>query len=90
MKTPVAPGLRRFLARLLLALALVAAPALAFAGPRSGSSFGGRLGFRNGGGYSMPRSSGSGYGYNNGGGYNNNRRTNGTWSNGNRPSWWPF
>jgi len=29
-------------------------------------------------------------GYNNGGGYNNNRRTNGTWSNGNRPSWWPF
>jgi len=28
-------------------------------------------------------------GYNNGGGYNN-RRTNGTWSNGNRPSWWPF
>ncbi len=30
---------------------------------------------------------------NNGGGYNNgrtNRRTNGTWTNGNRPSWWPF
>jgi uncharacterized membrane protein len=69
MKIPVAPGLRRFLARLLLVLALVAAPALAFAGPRSGSSFGGRLGFRNGGGYSMPRSSGSGYGYNNGGGH---------------------
>jgi hypothetical protein len=26
----------------------------------------------------------------NGGGYNNNRRTNGGWNNGNRPSWWPF
>jgi len=62
-----APGLRRLLARLVLALTLVALPTAALAGPRSGSSFGGRLGFRNGGGYSMPRSSGSGYGYNGGG-----------------------
>jgi len=40
-------------------LALLAAPAMALAG-RSGGSFGGRTGFRSGGGFSMPRSS-SGY-----------------------------
>jgi uncharacterized membrane protein len=49
-----------------LAFALFAlAPALAAAGPRSGGSFGGRLGFRSGGGMSMPSSpgySGGGYG----------------------------
>jgi uncharacterized membrane protein len=48
-------------------VALLALPALALAGPRSGSSFGGRLGFRNGGGFSMPRSGSSGYGYSGGG-----------------------
>ena len=37
-------------------LTLLLLPALALAGPRSGGSFGGRLGFRSGGGYSMPRS----------------------------------
>jgi uncharacterized membrane protein len=45
-------------------LTLVIAPAVALAGPRSGGSFGGRTGFRSGGGssYSMPRSySGGGY-----------------------------
>ena len=42
-------------------------PTLALAGPRSGGSFGGRLGFRNGGGFNMPRSGSSGYGY--GGGH---------------------
>src|SRR4051794_29542972 len=41
---------------ILAALTLLVLPALAFAGPRSGGSFGGRLGFRSGGGYSMPRS----------------------------------
>ncbi len=55
------------------ALALFAlAPALAFAGPRSGASFGGRQGFRSGGGMSMPSSpgySGGGYGRSYGGGY---------------------
>ena len=46
-------------------------PALALAGPRSGGSFGGRSGFRSGGGFSMPRSSspgGGGYGNRYGGG----------------------
>ncbi len=55
------------------ALALFAlAPAIAAAGPRSGGSFGGRLGFRSGGGMSMPSSpgySGGGYGRPYGGGY---------------------
>jgi uncharacterized membrane protein len=55
------------------ALALFAlAPASAAAGPRSGGSFGGRLGFRSGGGMSMPSSpgySGGGYGRPYGGGY---------------------
>jgi uncharacterized membrane protein len=63
--------LRRALSFLLLLVALTAALAgPALAGPRSGSSFGGRLGFRSGGGMSAPgysgggyRSPGSGYGY---------------------------
>lgn len=41
-------------------------PSIALAGPRSGSSFGGRLGFRSSGGFGAPRSS-SGYGYRGGG-----------------------
>jgi uncharacterized membrane protein len=41
---------------LLAVLAMLVLPALALAGPRSGGSFGGRLGFRSGGGSSMPRS----------------------------------
>src|SRR4051812_25013971 len=40
----------------LAVLTIVLLPALALAGPRSGGSFGGRLGFRSGGGYSAPRS----------------------------------
>ncbi|HVY37152.1 MAG TPA: DUF1517 domain-containing protein [Polyangia bacterium] len=65
--------LRRALSFLLLLVALTAAlggPALA--GPRSGSSFGGRLGFRSGGGMSAPSYSGGGYrspGYGSGYGY---------------------
>jgi uncharacterized membrane protein len=63
--------LRRALSFLLLLAALTAALAApAMAGPRSGSSFGGRLGFRSGGGMSAPgysgggyRSPGAGYGY---------------------------
>lgn len=39
-------------------------PTLALAGPRSGGSFGGRLGFRSGGGMTAPRSSYSGGGSN--------------------------
>jgi uncharacterized membrane protein len=57
----------RWLTSLVLALLLLA-PALAFAGPRSGGSFGGRLGFRSGGGMSMPSSPGTAPGYS-GGGY---------------------
>lgn len=73
-KKTLRPGQQRRGPRLGLALALwallVAAPALALAGPRSGGSFGGRLGFRNsGGGYNMPRSSGYGSGYGYGGGH---------------------
>jgi uncharacterized membrane protein len=53
-------------------LAMVAMPALALAGPRSGGSFGGRTGFRSGGGSSFSgggRSySGGGYGSGYGGG----------------------
>jgi uncharacterized membrane protein len=41
---------------ILAVLAMLVLPALALAGPRSGGSFGGRLGFRSGGGSSMPRS----------------------------------
>ena len=51
-----------------LALALLLVPMLALAGPRSGGSFGGRLGFRSGGGLSMPRGySGGGSSYYGGG-----------------------
>jgi uncharacterized membrane protein len=47
-----------------LALGLFAlAPAIAAAGPRSGGSFGGRLGFRSGGGMSTPSPGYSGGGY---------------------------
>ncbi len=65
--------LRRALSFLLLLAVLTAGlvgPALA--GPRSGSSFGGRLGFRSGGGMSAPGYSGGGYrspGYGYGSGY---------------------
>jgi uncharacterized membrane protein len=73
----VAPGCvrasgrgRRFAAALIIALfALLSAPA--WAGPRSGGSFGGRLGFRSGGGFSSPGFSGGGFrtpGYGYGGG----------------------
>src|SRR5947208_3163973 len=40
----------------LAVLTIVLLPALALAGPRSGGSFGGRLGFRSGSGFSAPRS----------------------------------
>jgi uncharacterized membrane protein len=60
---------RRFVGIVALWIALLALPTLALAGPRSGGSFGGRLGFRNGGGFSMPRSGSSGYGYGSGGGH---------------------
>ncbi len=54
--------LRRALSLLLVLVALTAALAgPALAGPRSGSSFGGRLGFRSGGGMSSPAYSGGGY-----------------------------
>jgi uncharacterized membrane protein len=49
---------------LLAFFALVFSPALALAGPRSGGSFGGRLGFRSSPGMTMPRSySGGGSSY---------------------------
>jgi len=57
----------RWLKVLVLAL-VVLSPALALAGPRSGGSFGGRLGFRSGGGMTAPRSySGGGNNYYGGG-----------------------
>jgi len=52
----------RWLAVLVLALAAFAATP-AFAGPRSGGSFGGRLGFRSGGGMTAPSPGYSGGGY---------------------------
>jgi uncharacterized membrane protein len=60
----------RFLLLLVVVTAGLVGPALA--GPRSGSSFGGRLGFRSGGGMSAPGYSGGGYrspGYGYGSGY---------------------
>jgi uncharacterized membrane protein len=64
--------LRRALSFVLLLAMLVAGLAgSAFAGPRSGSSFGSRQGFRSGGGMSSPSYSGGGYqspGYGYGGG----------------------
>lgn len=53
----------RWLAVLMVALATFFS-AVAFAGPRSGSSFGSRQGFRSGGGYSSPSPGYSGGGYN--------------------------
>lgn len=53
--------LRRALSLLLLLVVTAGLAAPAFAGPRSGSSFGGRLGFRSGGGMSSPSYSGGGY-----------------------------
>lgn len=65
--------LRRALSFLLLLVVMTAGLAgQAFAGPRSGASFGGRLGFRSGGGMSAPSYSGGGYrspGYGYGSGY---------------------
>jgi uncharacterized membrane protein len=61
----------RWLAVLLVALSTFLS-AVAFAGPRSGGSFGSRQGFRSGGGYSSPSSpgySGGGYGSPYSGGY---------------------
>jgi uncharacterized membrane protein len=53
----------------LAVLAILLLPALALAGPRSGGSFGGRLGFRsNGGGFSSGGYSSGGYGRSYGGG----------------------
>jgi uncharacterized membrane protein len=66
-KRPRNSPARRAVGAVVLAVCLLVLPALALAGPRSGGSFGGRLGFRSGGGFSMPRSTGSGYGY--GGGH---------------------
>ncbi len=62
--------LKHALVLTVLALAMLIAPALALAGPRSGGSFGGRLGFRSGGGFSSsaPRYSSGGRSY--GGGTN--------------------
>jgi uncharacterized membrane protein len=62
-----------FVATALALLALLVFPAFAQAGPRSGGSFGGRMGFRSsGGGFSSPGSgySGGGYGRSYGGGSN--------------------
>jgi uncharacterized membrane protein len=64
-------GFRHALTLVVLALTMVVGPALALAGPRSGGSFGGRLGFRSGGGFgshSAPRYSGGANRY--GGGTN--------------------
>jgi uncharacterized membrane protein len=57
----------RWLKVLVLAL-VVLSPTLALAGPRSGGSFGGRLGFRSGGGMTAPRSYSGGGNYYGGGG----------------------
>ena len=56
----------RWLKVLVLAV-VVLAPTLAMAGPRSGGSFGGRLGFRSGGGMTAPRSYSGGGNYYGGG-----------------------
>jgi uncharacterized membrane protein len=56
---------RKALAGLLLVVLSLTLATASFAGPRSGASFGGRTGFRTGGGFSAPRS--SGYGYRGGG-----------------------
>ncbi len=56
-------GVAGWLKVLVLAVVMLL-PTLALAGPRSGGSFGGRLGFRSGGGMTAPRSSYSGGGSN--------------------------
>ena len=48
--------MRRVALLVVMAFALMVGPVAALAGPRSGGSFGGRSGFRVGGGSSMPRS----------------------------------
>jgi uncharacterized membrane protein len=73
----IARRVRRFLSLALVALAVILTAGLAtpaLAGPRSGASFGGRMGFRSGGGMSAPGYSGGGYrspsyGYGSGYGY---------------------
>jgi uncharacterized membrane protein len=60
LSTALSSTFRRAVAGLVLMLALTLA-SHAFAGPRSGASFGGRTGFRSGGGFSAPRSTGYGY-----------------------------
>jgi uncharacterized membrane protein len=62
-------GLAKVLAMAALVFSLLLVPMLALAGPRSGGSFGGRLGFRSSGGMNVPRSySGGGNNYYGGGG----------------------
>jgi uncharacterized membrane protein len=61
-----APKRARWLVVLLALLAIVFLPMVAMAGPRSGGSFGGRMGFRSGGGFGSG-SSYSGGGYSSGG-----------------------
>jgi uncharacterized membrane protein len=58
----------RWLRSLVLVL-VVLSPTFALAGPRSGGSFGGRLGFRSGGGMTAPRSYSGGGNYYGGGNY---------------------
>jgi uncharacterized membrane protein len=73
----VARRARRFFALALVTLVVILTAGLAtpaLAGPRSGASFGGRMGFRSGGGMSAPSYSGGGYsspgsGYGSGYGY---------------------
>jgi uncharacterized membrane protein len=57
--------LGRFFAFVSLLAVFLLAPALAIGGPRSGGSFGGRIGFRSSGGLGAPRT--SSYGYHGGG-----------------------
>lgn len=63
MKTPTRA---RWVVVVLALFAIVFLPMVAMAGPRSGGSFGGRMGFRSGGGYSGGGYSGGSY---SGGGY---------------------
>lgn len=60
------PTRARWLVVVVALLAIVLLPVVAMAGPRSGGSFGGRMGFRSGGGYSGGSYSGGSY---SGGGY---------------------
>ena len=66
--TTTTPRRNLVLVAVLAVLGLLASPTLALAGPRSGGSFGGRLGFRSSPGLNMPRSySGGGSNYYGGG-----------------------